>query len=217
MSTRRRTLGVHSQPRPLGPNGEKLCFNCRGPLPKGRAYNCCTKCSEEWRCKTSPGWMRHALLKRDHGICAGCGIDTIALKAEYDAIRRIDEHGRAWNDPAACSAFLKAHGIPYGRGPSDFWDADHITPVVEGGGECDLSNLRTLCIPCHQKATKELAARLAGQRKDAKLQAACEVLNQPLQFGNLAPKAAARTIAKLQSANAETLRPSSTNEKSTDI
>jgi hypothetical protein len=26
----------------------------------------------------------------------------------------------------------------------DFWQADHIVPVAEGGGECDLSNYRTL-------------------------------------------------------------------------
>eukprot|EP00976_Prorocentrum_cordatum_P075602 1181956-Prorocentrum_minimum.AAC.10 len=26
----------------------------------------------------------------------------------------------------------------------DFWQADHIVPVAEGGGECDLNNYRTL-------------------------------------------------------------------------
>ena len=39
------------------------------------------------------------------------------------------------------------------------WDADHILPVVEGGGECDLENIRTLCLKCHRAATAELRKR----------------------------------------------------------
>ena len=30
------------------------------------------------------------------------------------------------------------------------WHADHIVPVYAGGGMCQLDNLRTLCVPCHQ-------------------------------------------------------------------
>jgi len=39
------------------------------------------------------------------------------------------------------------------------WDADHILPVAEGGGECDLGNMRTLCLMCHRRATEELRER----------------------------------------------------------
>lgn len=45
------------------------------------------------------------------------------------------------------------------------WEADHILPVVEGGGECTLDNLRTLCHPCHKKETKALAERRAAARR----------------------------------------------------
>ena len=48
---------------------------------------------------------------------------------------------------------------------SSWWEADHIVPVVEGGGQCDLSNFRTLCVRCHWKVTRELRARLAEKRK----------------------------------------------------
>ena len=34
-------------------------------------------------------------------------------------------------------------------------------PVAEGGGECDLSNYRTLCDPCHSAQTAALRRRLA--------------------------------------------------------
>jgi 5-methylcytosine-specific restriction endonuclease McrA len=44
------------------------------------------------------------------------------------------------------------------------WDADHIVPVAEGGGACDLSNIRTLCLVCHREATRALRERLAVRR-----------------------------------------------------
>ena len=152
-STRRKIPGVWSTPRPLGPNGEKLCYNCLGPFTKGRPYNCSPACSEAWRCKTSPSYMRWKLKQRDHGVCVLCNTDTISLQKEYFAVPR-----------DARNQFLEAHGIPSGRECSDWWDADHIIPVVEGGGECSLSNLRTLCIPCHQKVTRDLRWRLKEAR-----------------------------------------------------
>jgi hypothetical protein len=45
-----------------------------------------------------------------------------------------------------------------------FWDADHILPVVEGGGECDLGNIRTLCLWCHREETGKLRDRLRSDR-----------------------------------------------------
>jgi HNH endonuclease len=44
-------------------------------------------------------------------------------------------------------------GIPQHR--DTFWDADHIVAVKDGGGECGLENLRTLCIFCHIKRTSD--------------------------------------------------------------
>jgi 5-methylcytosine-specific restriction protein A len=43
------------------------------------------------------------------------------------------------------------------------WDADHVVAVAEGGGECDLSNMRTLCLRCHREVTAALRARLAAR------------------------------------------------------
>lgn len=47
------------------------------------------------------------------------------------------------------------------------WDVDHIVPVIEGGGQCGLEGLRTLCHPCHKAVTRELAAKRASQRRSA--------------------------------------------------
>lgn len=61
--------------------------------------------------------------------------------------------------------FLRQMGIPVWR--DRFWDADHIVPVVEGGGGCGLDNYRTLCIWCHRDETAALAKRRAQARQDA--------------------------------------------------
>jgi 5-methylcytosine-specific restriction endonuclease McrA len=47
------------------------------------------------------------------------------------------------------------------------WDVDHITPVIEGGGECGLDQLRTLCVLCHRKETAKLRKRMS-KRKNKK-------------------------------------------------
>lgn len=132
-------------------------------MPKGARHNCSSACSQEWAGRTSPSRMRYLVRQRDKGICAACGLDCLALRAEYDALVK-KEHGVTWNDTEAKRVFRKQHGIPPGRSCGDFWDADHIVPVVEGGGECRLSNFRTLCIPCHKRETAELARRRAHER-----------------------------------------------------
>jgi hypothetical protein len=49
----------------------------------------------------------------------------------------------------------------------NLWDADHIVPVVEGGGECDLSNMRTLSLKCQRDVTAELRRRRRPGPSDA--------------------------------------------------
>jgi 5-methylcytosine-specific restriction enzyme A len=197
MSTTRRTAGVHSRKRPLGPNGEKICYNCGGPLPKGRPFNCSPKCSEEWRCKTSPSHMRDLLHQRDKGICALCGTDTDDLKRQHNAMA--GPNGYGWGgDTEEKDTFLRLHGVPHGRVCSDWWDADHIIPVIEGGGECNLSNFRTLCIPCHKSVTAELRARLAAKNQEAKDAAQKDLVDGlnaiRLEFGNTAHIDSIRTV-----------------------
>jgi 5-methylcytosine-specific restriction endonuclease McrA len=52
------------------------------------------------------------------------------------------------------------------RGRKTLWDADHVIPVTEGGGECELSNMRTLCLKCHRLRTAELLKRLRKARAE---------------------------------------------------
>jgi 5-methylcytosine-specific restriction endonuclease McrA len=63
--------------------------------------------------------------------------------------------------------FARDHGVCALCGlQSVYWEADHTIPVIEGGGECGLEGLRTLCSGCHKLETAALAARRAQRRKE---------------------------------------------------
>lgn len=55
------------------------------------------------------------------------------------------------------------------------WDADHIDPLIDGGS-FELSNLQTLCGPCHKAKT----AREAGERAHRRNGQRVEQLGQEL-------------------------------------
>ena len=58
---------------------------------------------------------------------------------------------------------LKQRGLKTRHPERTLGVADHIVPVVEGGGECDLSNMRTLCLKCHRAVTALLRTRLLSR------------------------------------------------------
>ena len=47
------------------------------------------------------------------------------------------------------------------------YDCDHIVPVAEGGGQCSVDMMQTLCHPCHKRKTAEQARRAALARKSS--------------------------------------------------
>ena len=153
-STSRVMKGGFAGPRelPKGPNGRNLCRWCNLEVPKGRITFCSEWCVNEWRLRTDPGYVRAQVFERDRGVCAQCGVDTVA---EWKRLRRL--HGRTRR------LALAEWGLR-SMSRSSLWDADHIVPVVEGGGECDLSNLRTLCLRCHRRVTAELRRRVSQTR-----------------------------------------------------
>ena len=152
MSTQRTMPGgwVDRLSLPKGPNGRNLCRWCNLEVPKGRVTFCSDWCVEEWRLRSDPGYLREKVFERDRGICAACGVDCEAAWVHLKRLRR-----------AARVRTLLEWGLKP-RSRKSLWDADHIVPVVEGGGECDLANIRTLCLKCHRAATAELRKRRAA-------------------------------------------------------
>ena len=133
-----------------GPNHLPLCRWCDLEImTKRRRTFCSDYCVHQWRLRTDPGYLRDQVLARDRGICSVCAIDTIAA---YAALKRARGPARA--------AGLRLYGMKSITSRRSLWDADHIRPVAEGGGQCDLDNLRTLCLLCHREATAQLRQRL---------------------------------------------------------
>ena len=150
--SKRRTMQggwVDRESLPRGENGRALCRWCRLEVPKGRQTFCSEWCVEQWKLRTDPGFLREKVLERDQGICASCGVDAIAAFTQLKRSR------------GTARLKLMQHWGLARLNRSSLWDADHIVAVAEGGGECDLDNLRTLCLRCHRRVTLELRRRLA--------------------------------------------------------
>ena len=148
-----RTLpGGRIQPHtlPRGPNGLSLCRWCDLEiLAKRRRTFCSDYCVLQHRLRSDPGFLRDQVFARDRGLCQACRADTVAI---YAALKRSKGNARA--------AGLSLYGMKSMTARRSLWDADHILPVAEGGGQCDLDNLRTLCLPCHREVTAQLRLRL---------------------------------------------------------
>jgi len=106
----------------------------------------------EWRLRSSATYLRECVFERDRGVCAMCRSDTHRLRRK---VMRLPFAERMRELRA-----LQGRGVIH-RGRKSWWEADHITPVVEGG-DSSLDNVRTLCIPCHRAVTRALRERRAG-------------------------------------------------------
>jgi 5-methylcytosine-specific restriction endonuclease McrA len=98
--------------------------------------------------------MRTCVYRRDNGICAECKQDTKKIARDAKKLRA-DKNWKQYYE------LLETNNIPkhrkiWSRGfGGGLWDADHIVAVKEGGGDCGLDNIRTLCIPCHKINTSK--------------------------------------------------------------
>ena len=144
-----------------GPNGRPLCRWCQLEILARRRRTFCSEyCVHQWRLRSDPGYLRDQVFARDHGVCSLCAANTIQIFAALKQTR----------GPAR-EAGLRVYGLQTIRSRRSLWDADHIVPVAEGGGQCDLDNLRTLCLPCHREATEALRLRLRAISAQASTQA----------------------------------------------
>src|SRR5579862_1875474 len=138
---------------PRGPEGRGLCRHCGREVPKRRRTFCGDLCVERWKMKTDPSFLRNLVWKRDRGRCARCGLKCRDLEKSLSLLRQLLVrlgHSKAVGNLRSLLKIQSRH---------TFWDADHIRPVAEGGGECGLENMQTLCLWCHRDKT---AAMLRG-------------------------------------------------------
>ncbi len=139
------------------PRIKGFCAWC-GKAFRGRKY-CSQECRQDAYIRASGSEVRCRVFQRDKSVCAACGTDCEWVKQQY----RIMRNARRENQEALWQ-FAVALG-PYRSTGYEFWQADHIIPVSEGGGVCGLDNYRTLCLRCHKLDTALLAKRLAERKR----------------------------------------------------
>jgi 5-methylcytosine-specific restriction enzyme A len=118
--------------------GQPICRWCHDPVAPPRRTFCGDACVHEWKIRSSPWYVRREVKKRDKGICRLCGVNVAKAHREWTRAK----------PPAADRAARRAW-----RAARPRWEADHIVPVADGGGECGLENYRLLCRQCHVQVT----------------------------------------------------------------
>ena len=150
---KRRTIKGPEFPHRKDDQGRPLCRFCGAlVIPPRRAW-CSKKCVDGYLALTDWRVIRRRIRKRDKGVCAACSCDTNRLRRVLKHIARRDYVG-----------LLRSLGFNPKR---SLWEADHIVEVVRGGTN-DLSNLATLCVPCHKAKTREFARVRAQERRESR-------------------------------------------------
>jgi len=124
---------------------------------------CSSTCQEKAVVQSDQAAARVQLFAIERGVCKICGLDA------HELFRRV----AALEPPMRYQELMQANfALPkkFEKLLTDpregmFWQADHIVPVAEGGGEADLANFRTLCTMCHVKETRKLEIRIRGKAR----------------------------------------------------
>ncbi|WIA10259.1 hypothetical protein OEZ85_010458 [Tetradesmus obliquus] len=139
---------------------------------------CSLDCERLFFIKNSSSGIRRALFRLERGVCQACRLDCHALVQQLQQIskdtpgwqaqrRAVVAHRAPAFLARGCTAYLDKLLDQATEGHA--WHADHILAVYEGGGGCDMDNLRTLCVPCHAAVTKRQAAARAAERQRRRL------------------------------------------------
>lgn len=69
---------------------------------------------------------------------------------------------RDWRDWWCCEVLGLSRADARRR---SYWEADHVVPVAEGGGDLGLDNLQTLCLWCHRKKSTSDCRRIKTKKQ----------------------------------------------------
>ncbi|XP_064602410.1 uncharacterized protein LOC135468214 isoform X2 [Liolophura sinensis] len=164
----------------LNKDGVPLCVNCQKPYENTllktstiqSAQNawytrfCSPDCSHTYWMKTHNDYSRGQIFDLEHGICQLCRVDAHSVFRQIRDTPELKKRAMILKDTvySKLTARQKSSMV---QNPTAglFWHVDHIVPVWEGGGECDIDNLRTLCTPCHHRVTAEQSRQRSRARK----------------------------------------------------
>lgn len=173
--SRRRRASIDQNEKEIGhlrgPHGFRLCRFCKREVMPPRKTFCSDACVHEWKLRSSSKYLRKFIYERDLGKCAKCGTDTryVRIELEDAAQAAMKESGRwYWDDHPLYLECLSKWQLTVKEAKKSLWEADHIIEVADGGGESDLANFQTLCIPCHKVKSAAMRAERARQLREAR-------------------------------------------------
>lgn len=148
------------------------CTWCKSEVKPPRRSWCSQKCVDEYKDLNDWNWILRKVFERDKGVCVACGCDTEKLRRVLTtAFRRVKEYEIE-------TFYRKYVTLPYVRSDLEkrmgfkpaqsYWECDHVLERVRGGTN-EMSNLQSLCVPCHKRKTARLAGERALERRAAKL------------------------------------------------
>lgn len=151
---------------------------------------CGGQCREDFFVKKSSSSLRYVVRSADDGVCNSCHIDCEKLCSELLSVSCSASSGAraaSWSSTRSDSVLEARRRIVERYHPllmqfprlverlvrqplpGHLWHADHILPVSQGGGECTIENIQTLCVACHQLKTQEDMKRLKKKRRQTKV------------------------------------------------
>lgn len=156
-------------------DGNRVCNTCAGLLPTSRTDTvlqhtrelfCSDPCATRYMHRTKRTGLREDLFALERGVCQRCSRDCHAFA------KLLQVHGQSQRKELILQfdARYRSHPdlllqLAHAAHEGNAWHADHIVPVSEGGGECGLDNMQTLCTMCHIESTRSLARRQAKRKR----------------------------------------------------
>ncbi|PBJ74097.1 SNF2 DNA repair protein [Trypanosoma cruzi cruzi] len=146
-----------------------LCLECEGIFPtlfspspgdvvcieKDTDMFCSGRCRAAFYIKRSGSVARRSLREADKGICVHCQVDCEMLCSLLGAATTWKEREAILDrmHPQMRQYPTLFRRIVENPVAGNIWNADHILPVSQGGGEATMDNLQTLCVACHAEKT----------------------------------------------------------------
>ncbi|BFZ17035.1 hypothetical protein BsWGS_20074 [Bradybaena similaris] len=169
-----------SLPQVVTDSGAPLCLQCQRPVSSpllsaetisnpDNAWQlrlCSFSCMDKYWTLSKASYCRDQLYEVERGVCQLCRFDTHTLFTHIKVTRSLTARADIlMKSPYRTLTQTQRKKMIQEPQAGQFWHADHILPVWQGGGMCDLDNLRTLCTPCHTKVTSRQANQRAAVRK----------------------------------------------------
>ncbi|XP_042639214.1 DNA annealing helicase and endonuclease ZRANB3 [Orycteropus afer afer] len=155
--------------------GNPLCLRCQQPTCQTKqeykvntwdSRFCSLKCQEEFWIRSNNSYLRAKVFETERGVCQLCNFNAQELflhLKDAPKSQRKDLLDITWTSKLPLEQLNEMIRNPV---EGHFWQVDHIKPVYDGGGQCSLDNLQTLCTVCH----KERTARQAKERNQVRRQ-----------------------------------------------